>query len=112
MILVSLEEDRSRGVPSRAEAHADEKGQAKEGENMGMKSNGVLARDSTQGQDSGGGWLTQDVAAAPRGISVLPHRLQPDGLHISSTSGLALVGTINPSLNEPMQLQNGPEKGM
>lgn len=36
------EEDGSRGVPSRAEAHADEKGQAKEGGNRGMKSDEVL----------------------------------------------------------------------
>lgn len=36
------EEDGSRGVPSRAEAHADEKGQAKEGGNGGMKSDEVL----------------------------------------------------------------------
>lgn len=38
------EEDRSRGVPGRAEAHADEKGQAKQGGNIGkLKARKFLA---------------------------------------------------------------------
>lgn len=38
-----LEEDKSKGVPGREEAHADEKVQAKEGGNVGMKSDEVPA---------------------------------------------------------------------
>lgn len=45
------EEDGSRGVPSRAEAHADEKGQTKEGGNVGMESDAVL---QAQGLGEGG----------------------------------------------------------
>lgn len=67
---------------------------------------------SWQGKGLGGEWLTRDLAAALRGVSVLCHLLQPDGLHISSTLGLALLGAINSSLNDPKQVQNTPEKCM
>lgn len=100
-----LEEDKCKGVPGREEAHADEKVQAKEGGNVGMKSHEVLA-----GQRLGWRVANARPCCCSGGVSVLCHLLRPDGLHISSTLGLALLGAINSSLNDPKQVQNTPEK--
>lgn len=64
MVWVSIWRETELRSPSRTEAHADE-GKGKEEGNVGVNSSPGRAR-----AHSGGGWLMQGHAVAPRGISI------------------------------------------
>jgi len=93
--------------PSRAEAHADQREQAKDRGNVGMKSDEVLAGPVL-------GWRVADARpchCSKRCFCPSPLPLARWSSRLLCT-GPALVGATTPRLNEPIQLQNGPEKGV